>query len=74
MFVFASSDTTGEEKLVYTGLDASLLLILLAKYILPFLAQEKHLVSEGETNIYLFNKKEKTFILYYSNLQPCTTR
>lgn len=48
MFVFGSAATTGEVKPVYSGLDASLLLILLAKYTLPFLVREKRLVSEGD--------------------------
>lgn len=43
MFVFASSDKTGEEKAcVCVGLDASLSLVLLAKYILSYLIQQEH--------------------------------
>lgn len=41
VFVFASSDKTGEEKACVCG-DASLSLVLLAKYILPFLIQQEH--------------------------------
>ncbi len=37
VFVFASSDTTGEVRPVCAGLGASLFVVLLAKYILPFL-------------------------------------
>lgn len=40
LLCLSSSDTTGEVRPVCTGLDSTLLLVLLAKYILPFLVQQ----------------------------------
>lgn len=42
VFVFASSDKTGEERPVRAGLVASLSLVQVAKYILPFPVQREH--------------------------------
>lgn len=60
VFVFASSDTTGEVRPVCAGLDASLLLVLLAKYILPW--YNKHTLGVKEEQSY--------FLFFFLNVLP----
>lgn len=53
VFAFTSLDSTGEVRPVYAGLDASLFLVLLAKYIIPFLVEQKHLEVKEEQFYFL---------------------
>ena len=72
VFVFASSDTTGEVGLVCAGLDASLLLVLLAKYIIPILVQQKTPGErrKGEKKV-LSRKLHKTEDISFASVSIC---
>ena len=78
VFVFAFSDTTGEVQPVCAGLVASLLLVLLAKYIFPFLVQQTHFGSQGRTVLFLFfflnvlpRKFHKKEDIIFATLRTC---
>lgn len=77
MFVFTSLDSTGEVRPVYSGLDAGLFLVLLAKYIIPFLVEQKHLEVKEEQYSFslktklLSRKSHKKKDIFFASLRTC---